>query len=98
LALCACTASEYRIAAKPMAQVTAISEETMTAYDFSTFPNVEITGIDRSTLTQEQLSVLYQAARYCEAMTEADIDTMREIVSEDRTFTHMSGMQQTREE
>ena len=70
----------------------------MTAYDFSIFPNVTITGIDLSALTQEHLSVLYQAARYCEAMTEADIDTMREIVSEDRTFTHMSGMQQTREE
>lgn len=70
----------------------------MTAYDFSIFPNVTITGIDLSALTQEQLSVLYQAARYCEAMTEADIDTMREIVSENRTFTHMSGMQQTREE
>lgn len=70
----------------------------MTAYDFSTFLNVEITGIDLSTLTEEQLSVLYQAARYCEAMTEADIDTMREIVSEDMVFTHMSGMRQTREE
>ena len=31
-------------------------------------------------------------------MTEADIETMREIVSEDMTFTHMSGMKQTREE
>ncbi|MDO4852881.1 MAG: nuclear transport factor 2 family protein [Clostridia bacterium] len=70
----------------------------MTAYDFSTFPNVKITGIDFSILMEEQLSVLYQAARYCEAMTEADIDTMREIVSEDMTFTHMSGMRQTREE
>ena len=70
----------------------------MTAYDFSAFANVEITGVDLSTLTEEQLSVLYQAARYCEAMTEADIDTMRAIVSEDMVFTHMSGMRQTREE
>lgn len=70
----------------------------MTAFDFSTFPNVEITGIDLSMLTQEQLSVLYQAARYCEAMTKANIETMREIVSEDMVFTHMSGMRQTREE
>ena len=73
-------------------------EETMTAYDFSVFPNVEITGADLTALSEEQLSVLYQAARYCEAMTEADIDTMRGIVSEDMTFTHMSGMRQTREE
>ena len=70
----------------------------MTASDFSAFANVEITGVDLSTLTEEQLSVLYQAARYCEAMTEADIDTMRAIVSEDMVFTHMSGMRQTREE
>ena len=70
----------------------------MTAYDFSTFPNVKITGVDLAALTEEQLSVLYQAVRYCEAMTEADTDTMREIVSEDMTFTHMSGRRQTREE
>lgn len=35
---------------------------------------------------------------YCEAMTEADIDTMRKLVSKDMTYTHMSGMKQTREE
>ena len=70
----------------------------MTAYDTLSFPNVDITRIDLSSLTQEELAVLRQAARYCEAMTEADIDTMREIVSEDMVFTHMSGRQQTREE
>lgn len=70
----------------------------MTAYDTLSFPNVDITRIDLSSLTQEEFAVLRQAARYCEAMTEADIDTMREIVSEDMVFTHMSGRQQTREE
>ncbi len=35
---------------------------------------------------------------YCQVMTDADIDTMRELVSEDMVFTHMSGRQQTREE
>lgn len=70
----------------------------MTAYDTLSFPNVDITRIDLSSLTQEELAVLRQAVRYCEAMTEADIDTMREIVSEDMVFTHMSGRQQTREE
>ena len=70
----------------------------MTAYDTLSFSNVDITRIDLSSLTQEELAVLRQAARYCEAMTEADIDTMREIVSEDMVFTHMSGRQQTREE
>ena len=67
-------------------------------YDFSAFANVEIRGIDLSTLKKEELSVLYQQARYCQAMTEADIETMREIVSEDMVFTHMSGKQQSREE
>ena len=31
-------------------------------------------------------------------MTDADIETMREIVSEDMIFTHMSGKTQSREE
>ena len=70
----------------------------MTAYDTLRFPNVDITRLDLSSLTQEELAVPRQAARYCEAMTEADIDTMREIVSEEMVFTHMSGRQQTREE
>ena len=37
-------------------------------------------------------------AAQAQAMTEADIETMREIVSPDMVFTHMSGRQQTREE
>lgn len=79
--------------------ITAIvgGEEGM-KYDFSEFSNVELTGIDTGTLNQDELSILYQQARYCQAMTEADTDTMRELVSEDMTFTHMSGKQQTREE
>ena len=76
----------------------ALAEGTDMKYDFSAFTNVTLTGIDISTLNEEALSVLHLAARYCQAMTEADIDTMREIVSEDMTFTHMSGMKQTREE
>ena len=70
----------------------------METYDFTAFKSVEITGIDLSSLADDELSVLYQQARYCQAMTDADTDTMRKIVSEDMTFTHMSGRQQTREE
>ncbi len=70
----------------------------MADYDFTVFTNVEITGIDLNALTKEELSVLYQAARYCQAMTDKDIDAMREIVSENMVFVHMSGMRQTREE
>jgi len=78
--------------------VSAFAEETDMKYDFSIFTNVTLTGIDISTLNEDELSALYQAARYCQAMTKADIDTMREIVSEHMTFTHMSGRTQTREE
>ena len=70
----------------------------MNAYDFSVFENVTITGADWSSLRDEELSVLYRQAEYCQAMTEADIDKLCEIVSKDMTFTHMSGRQQTREE
>lgn len=79
---------------------TAESEETAETmeYDFEQFSNVNITGIDILSLSEEELAVLYAQARYCQAMTDADIDTMRGLVSEDMVFTHMSGMQQTREE
>jgi len=75
-----------------------LAEEAVMKYDFSTFTHVTLKGIDTSTLNEDELSALYQAARYCQAMTEADIDTMRQIVSENMTFTHMSGRTQTREE
>lgn len=81
-----------------LVSVAALAEETDMKYDFSTFTHVTLTSIDVSTLNEDELSALYQAARYCQAMTEADIDTMREIVSEGMTFTHMSGKTQTREE
>ena len=70
----------------------------MKNYDFSALTNVELINADLGSMTDEQLAVLYAQARYCQAMTDADIDTMRELVSEDMTYTHMSGMTQTREE
>lgn len=89
--LCSCNKTEFP-------PETAESEMQMTGYDFSRFGNVEITGADLSSMNDEQLSVLYVQVRYCQAMTDADVETMREIVSEDMVFTHMSGRQQTREE
>lgn len=74
------------------------SGDDMENYDFSTLTNVELINADIGSMSDEQLSVLYAQARYCQAMTDADIDTMRELVSEDMTYTHMSGMTQTREE
>ena len=70
----------------------------MTEFDFSVFDHVEITGINTSELSADEQAVLYQQARYCQAMTEADTETMREITSPDMIFTHMSGRQQTRDE
>lgn len=74
------------------------SEADMTDFDFSVFDNVEITGMNVSELSAEEQAVLYQQARYCQAMTEADTETMMEITSSDMIFTHMSGRQQTRDE
>ena len=76
----------------------AMAEGADMKHDFSTFTHVTLTGVDVSALDGDELSALWQAARYCQAMTEADIDTMREIVSEDMRFVHMSGRTQTREE
>lgn len=70
----------------------------MAELDFSDFTNVELMGTETAGMSEEQLKVLYQQARYCQAMTDADTDLMRELVSEDMIFTHMSGRQQTREE
>ncbi|MEQ3170110.1 cyclophilin-like fold protein [Dysosmobacter welbionis] len=74
------------------------SEADMAEYDFSNFTNVEMTGIDLSALNSDELALLYQQARYCQAMTDADIETLSEIAAPEMTFTHMSGRQQTREE
>lgn len=73
-------------------------ENEVAGYDFSDFTNVELIGANLSDMGGEELSVLYQQARYYQAMTDADTETMGEIVSEDMVFTHMSGRQQTREE
>lgn len=62
------------------------------------YTNIEVTGIDTNSLTDEQMEILLLQAQYCQAMTDADTDTMRELVSEDMTYTHMSGKTQTREE
>ena len=101
----ACSPPKNQTKSKPPVRSTADTaaetkegySETM-EYDFEKFSNVKITGIDLSSLDEEELAVLYAQARYCQAMTDADINTMRELVSEDMVFAHMSGRQQTREE
>ena len=91
--------AEHRLILSPGEELALEKEETaVDDFDFSAFPNVEVTGVDLSALSREQLEVLYQQARYCQAMTDADTDTLRELVAEDAVFTHMSGKRQTREE
>ncbi len=70
----------------------------MSGHDFSVFRNISITGIDLSRLSDDESDILYSQAKYCQAMTQADTETMRQHVSEDMIFTHMSGRQQTRDE
>lgn len=105
LILNACSSAKNEAESKPPVRSTADTaaetkegySETM-EYDFEKFSNVKITGIDLSSLDEAELAVLYAQARYCQAMTDADINTMRELVSEGMVFAHMSGRQQTREE
>ena len=75
-----------------------LTEKEVSMEDFSALTNISITGIDLDALNQEELAVLYCWAEYNQAMTDADIDTLRRLVPEDVTFRHMSGMTQTREE
>lgn len=70
----------------------------MTQYDFDQFKNVSITGIKIDHLTNDEQSVLFQQARYCQAMTDADMNTLKDIISQNMIFTHMSGKQQSRDE
>lgn len=49
-------------------------------------------------MTEEQKEVLAVFEKMQQAMVDKDIDTMYAIVSEDKTFTHMSGKKQTKEE
>ena len=75
-----------------------MEDDTKNEWDLTVFDNVYVSGIDLSSLSEEQMSVLYEQARYCQAMTEADTASMREMVSEDMVYVHMSGKKQSREE
>ncbi len=73
-------------------------EEILMDSDFAEFENVELIGVDTGKLSDEEREILLRQAEYCQAMTDADTDKMREIVSEDMVFVHMSGRKQSREE
>ena len=91
LSLAACGTAQKSLSGQPSgenAQVNTAESESGNKtevnevdLDFSVFNNIEITGIDLSDLSAEEQTVLYQQARYCQAMTEADTETMTEISS-----------------
>ena len=94
--------TQIETAGQPEAMPTDTEEpqenDDMKTYTFPAFPNVTVTGLDPDSLNVEEKAVLYAQARYCEAMTEADIDTLCALTDEGRTYTHMSGLTQSREE
>lgn len=49
-------------------------------------------------MTEEELAVLEAYEAMQQAMVDKDVDAMRQLTTEDKTFTHMSGKTQTREE
>lgn len=108
ISLAACGTGQKNLPEQPSAENAQVNTaESDASYEtevnevdlgFSVFNNVEVTGIDLSELSADEKAVLYQQARYCQAMTEADTETMTEITAPDMIFTHMSGRQQTREE
>lgn len=73
-------------------------EEEVMHNGLEDYTNIEVSGVDIDSLTDEQMEILLLQVQYCQAMTDADTDTMRELVSENMTYTHMSGKTQTREE
>jgi len=58
-------------------------------------PKVSEEGRD---MNAEQLAVLESFEAMQQAMIDKDVDAMRALTTEDKTFTHMSGKTQTREQ
>ncbi len=71
---------------------------TMTNYDFTSFSNISFSGVKWNELDEAQAEALYQYARYWQALTEPDMDTLDEMIPDDMTFTHMSGKTQSKSE
>lgn len=53
---------------------------------------------EESDMNAEQKTVLAAFERMQQAMIDKDVETMLSLVTEDKTFTHMSGKKQTKEE
>ena len=91
--LCACAANTEKYADIAVSDEIALDQRAESDSRAEAITEMEVTnGIE----AVEQMEILLLQVRYCQAMTDADTDTMRELVSEDMTYTHMSGKKQTR--
>ena len=58
----------------------------------------EMDAVSSATITNAQKDILETYERFEQAMVDKDIDTLYNLVTADKTFTHMSGKTQTKEE
>ena len=70
----------------------------MSRDEFPRCPDVRVSGIDPDRLDEVRKEVLSVEERYCQAMVDADMATLRDLTSEAASFSHMSGLRQTRDE
>lgn len=60
--------------------------------------NQEVDAVSSATITSDQKDILETYERFEQTMVDKDIDTLYSLVTPDKTFTHMSGKVQTKEE
>ena len=60
--------------------------------------SVRATGTENAEMNDDEREVLAAWEAMQQAMIDKDVDAMRALTTEDKTFTHMSGKTQTREE
>ena len=58
----------------------------------------EVDAVSSATITADEREILETYGKFEQAMIDKDIDTLNALVTEDKTFTHMSGKTQTKEE
>ena len=58
----------------------------------------EVDAVSSATITADERAVLETYEKFEQAMIDKDIDTLNTLVTGDKTFTHMSGKTQTKEE
>ena len=57
----------------------------------------DVDATSSATITADESAVLETYVKFEQAMIDKDMDTLNSLVTEDKTFTHMSGKTQTKE-